>query len=288
MNNDSNNLNNQDNTNNQVNNSNNINRYVNNKDYNEGEYTNVYGGRSHYYLNKNPFVWGIAIAIIAVVFGMNIFANMFFKKAYEKMEDAMKMVEEEKETLGDEITLGENDLKKRKEVVENLKNLFDFTEISEYSYLMDNDDFRFMFFIYLTKDYSDNTKTLVTGETNVEGAFSMNINSIKSYYLKFFGKDFDYTKLYMKSGYYGKDTYYDSYYAPELVGDIIYAKYNNESNIDNNIFKYVKTTYNEKSGVYADVIAYTNNKRNESFYMALRYTIDPKGFVTYKSFKMVQ
>ncbi len=287
MNNDSNNQNN--NLNDQIDTSNGVNYYVNNKDYIAGQYIDKNGARATYYINKNPALWAIVFIFIVIFFGLIIFSNMAFKYAFDQFDDAMKLIEEtkEQEAIGEDITLGENDLKRRKDVIANLNNLFQFVEFSEYSYSMDNDDFRFMFFVYLTKDYSDNTKTLVTGETNVEGAYSMNINSFNSLYLKFFGRDFDYSKIYKNSSYYGKDTYYDNYYTPQIVGDTIYSKYSTELNIYNQSFEYVKTTYNEKSDLYSDILIYTNKEKDEKLYAMLRYKIDPKGFVSYKSLEAI-
>ena len=265
--------------------SNNSNYFINNKDYIEGEYTNRFGARSYYYVNKNPFVWAFVIFFIVFFIGVSIYSNVSFDKAVKDLDNTIKIIEETKknEELGSDLTLGENDLKKRNQVIEDLNNVFMFTEFSPYIDYIQEDNFKYMFFVYLTKDYSDNTKTLVTGEKDVDGAYSINVNNLNSYYFKFFSLNFDYSKLMRTKSYYGND---DEYY-PQLIDNTIYGKYNTDINVESK-FKYVKTRYNENSDVYADIMEYTNKSRDESYYVALRYTVDPKGFISYKSFKVVE
>ena len=274
---------------NQTNNSNGVTYYTKKEGSIEGVHIDSNGRKSYFYLNTNRYVWVIVIVLLAIVGFAFIFSSVFFQNVFQQMNDLVetKRIEEEQNALGEELVLGENDLKKRNEIIDGLNNIFSVSDFSSYTDYIKDDNFKFIFFVYLTKDYSDNTKSLVSGENNINGAYSMNLTNINSYYFKFFGENFDYTKLNKDSAFFEKEVQFDRYYYPSLVDNIIYTKYNVESNSTMK-FKYVKTTYNDKSELYSDVLEYNNTSKNENFYVALRYKVDPKGFISYKSFKIIE
>ncbi len=277
------------NQNNQTNNSNGVTYYTKNKNSIEGMHIDSKGRESYFYLNTNPFVWGMIIVLLAIIGFAFIFSSVFFQNVSQQVNDLVetKRIEEEQNALGEELVLGDNDLKKRNEIIDDLNNIFDISDFNIYSDYIKDDNFKFMFYVYLTKDYTDNTKSLVSGENNINGAYSMSLTNINSYYFKFFGENFDYTKLNKDSAFFEKEVQFDKYYYPDLVDNIIYAKYNVETNSIKK-FKYVKTTYNDKSELYSDVLEYNNVSENQNFYVALRYKVDPKGFISFKSFKIIE
>ena len=189
-----------------------------------------------------------------------------------------------------DITISEEDKLYRESVTNMINTIIGSNKVDSSKDYLNDEDFKFMFFVYLTKEYSENTEKDLTGQA-VTGCYSMSLDSFNSHYLKMMGSNFDINKLNKNSVYYKSDvgTNY-----PTVKDNTIYSGYVTGPDPTQYQFKYSKTMYNEYKNLYTDVVEFgKTEEKGDSLELVstgkayLVYSKDPKGIISYKSFKLV-
>ncbi len=195
-----------------------------------------------------------------------------------------------------DVELTEEEKIQKEVLVDLLNAVFVNNEIESGVEYMNNNDFKFMFCLYLTSRYEENTELDKDGR-EVTGIFNMSTTSFNNYYFRFMGEQFDISKLNKNSDFY-RDGMNPIRRFPEVVNNNIMSQYITGIIPENMKMKYVKTTYNTADEIYTDELEYyvingvDGTDEMVSYKidgtLSLKYKIDPKGFVTYKSFKFIE
>ena len=162
-----------------------------------------------------------------------------------------------------------------------LNNTFhDTTIIAGKNYLEDN-DFKFAFFVYLYSYESENVGD--SGEDGGTGLFKMNVDTFNSLYFKSFGEQFDINKLNNTS------TFYKGVKFPSISDNYIKSGFYTGPDPFKYQFEYIGNNYSD--GLYALNFKYgTMIEDGEELKISplgnasLKLSVDPKGFVRFKSF----
>jgi hypothetical protein len=171
-----------------------------------------------------------------------------------------------------------------KEAVSNIEKslniTFHDTDIVSGKEYLEDADFKFAFFVYL---YSWESENLENSDNGTTGLFTMNVDTFNSLYFKSFGEQFDISKLDKNR------TFYKGVKYPTISDNKIHSSF--YTGPDPLCYKYKYESMCEEDGLYKLTYMYGFMKDNGngleiqpygSSYLKL--SVDPKGFISYKSF----
>lgn len=171
----------------------------------------------------------------------------------------------------------------REKDVNKLNAMFMYSDISNIDYINDY-NFKFMFLVYSFKDESANLK-LDLNDIESNDSFCMTIADFNNYYFRYYGENFDINKLEKTSLFFNQIDF------PVIKSDKIYTSFFTSLDPALLNFQYSTTTYDEVSGLYVDEIDIVKAKAGLDGYsyssigkIYLKYKVDPKGLISYKSF----
>lgn len=215
------------------------------------------------------FILPAAFIIIATVVGFIIIDTLLSNKSKTTDDNT----ETTTTTSGEQIKL--DVLRKEKEafilgeIIDNIE--YDKEYLNDYN-------FKFVYFVYHADNYINVDETNINGEVET-GRRRFNINMFNSFYQRLMGEQFDISKL-------DKDSFYKASEFPTLEGDYLYTSV--YSGYAERPVVYVNTIL-ISDGTYVDTYNYCEldgvnpNKDKVLGKVYVKYSIDPKGFTSYKS-----
>ena len=165
-------------------------------------------------------------------------------------------------------------------IEKSLNNTFHDTDIVSGKEYLEDYDFKFAYLVYF---YSwDDTNLSNVSEDGSTGSFIMDLDTFKGYYLKAYGEQFDITKLDNTS------TFYTGVKFPNVDGNKIKSSFYTGPDIEKYQYEYESNSYSE--GLYTLTFKYGTSQGVDDRVVLtqfgttnLKVSVDPKGFISYKS-----